>query len=169
MAAGQDSSAYHAHLRARLRDGASFLGAVEYSPVMAAPGAPLAGAAERENWGIAIENLHYGLLCLMSVEASLVARAPVPLADILQASDRHYCGALFRDLLADFTEHADCRLARLSPGGRITLLSLLLQALRVAYGNLLEQEAARLDPDSMTDLQITLDGLGRRLARHPVA
>lgn len=160
-----DDAHLRAHLRARLRDGASFLAAVEYSPIMAALDAPLHGEAARENWGIALENLYYALLCLMSVEASLFAGRPVALAEILQASDRHHCGALFRDLLADFTSQADCRLARLSPGGRITLLSLLLQALRVVYGVLLEHEAA-LDTEVLAELQATLDGLTRRLGCH---
>lgn len=156
-----------AHLRARLRDGASFLGAVEYSPVMVAPAAALDNEAQREAWGITLENLYYALLCLMSAEAGLVVGRPVPLAEVLQASDRHHCGALFRDLLTDFTHHADCRLARLSPGGRITLLSLLTQALRVSFGNLLALDDG-LDAEATADLQTTLDGLSRRLARHTV-
>ncbi len=160
-------SGYRALIKARLRDGASFLGAVEYSPVLTALQAELHGEAEREAWGIAIENLYYTLLCLMSAEASAAARQPVAMADILQASDRHHCGALFRDLLADFAVQADCRLARLSPGGRITLLSLLVQALRVAYGNLLDLDDG-LDPDIIAEMQVMLDGLTRRIARHTV-
>lgn len=158
-----------AHLRARLRDGASFLSAVEYSPVMAAPAAALDNEARRENWGIALENLYYALLCLMSAEASRAVGRPVALAEILQASDRHHCGALFRDLLADFTHQADCRLARLSPGGRITLLSLLAQALRVTFGTLLALDDDGLDAEVLAELQVTLDGLTRRLARHTIS
>jgi hypothetical protein len=144
---------YVEHVRSQIQMAANFLSGVSFSREM------INGSAGIEEWLVAVENLYHGMLCLLGAQVSLGGAAPVETTEVQSAAEKGGKGALFRELLIEFQNQAD-RLSQMSAASRLALLSLMVQDLRNAYGDVAEEQVDwSVDPQGMEQIDEILHQL----------